>query len=145
LFVSKDVAVEREVEGDLLHGDMGCGMPFRAGTFDGVIRYDSTTFYCYRMCDHVMVIGHHSASLELMLHVGHGSGIESYLLPVPCHLAHIPFLFGIARSADCCNSHGLTVHLSVTFRCFVQSNEDKIVRSSASDTSIIIVSGEVNW
>jgi len=35
---STDVAVEREVEGDLLLGDMGCGMPFRAGTFDGVIR-----------------------------------------------------------------------------------------------------------
>lgn len=33
-----DVAIEREVEGDLLLGDMGCGMPFRAGTFDGVIR-----------------------------------------------------------------------------------------------------------
>jgi len=38
LFVLKDVAVERDVEGDLLLGDMGSGMPFRAGTFDGVIR-----------------------------------------------------------------------------------------------------------
>ena len=34
-----DVAIEREVEGDLLLGDMGQGMPFRPGTFDGVIRY----------------------------------------------------------------------------------------------------------
>lgn len=34
-----DVAVERETEGDLIQGDMGYGMPFRPGTFDGVIRY----------------------------------------------------------------------------------------------------------
>ena len=34
-----DVAVEREVEGDVCEGDMGYGMPFRPGTFDGVIRY----------------------------------------------------------------------------------------------------------
>lgn len=32
------VAVERETEGDLLQGDMGYGMPFKPGTFDGVIR-----------------------------------------------------------------------------------------------------------
>jgi len=36
--VHTDVAVEREVEGGLLLADMGCGMPFRPGTFDGVIR-----------------------------------------------------------------------------------------------------------
>ena len=34
------MAVEREIEGDLIHGDMGYGMPFRPGTFDGVIRYE---------------------------------------------------------------------------------------------------------
>ena len=34
-----DVAVERETEGDLVLGDMGYGMPFKPGTFDGVIRY----------------------------------------------------------------------------------------------------------
>lgn len=33
-----DIAVERETEGDLLLGDMGYGMPFKPGTFDGVIR-----------------------------------------------------------------------------------------------------------
>uniref|UniRef100_A0A3B4WLL9 BUD23 rRNA methyltransferase and ribosome maturation factor n=2 Tax=Seriola lalandi dorsalis TaxID=1841481 RepID=A0A3B4WLL9_SERLL len=33
-----DVALDREVEGDLLLGDMGQGMPFRPGTFDGCIR-----------------------------------------------------------------------------------------------------------
>jgi len=32
------VAVEREIEGDLVQGDMGEGMPFRPGSFDGVIR-----------------------------------------------------------------------------------------------------------
>ena len=32
-----DVAREREVEGDLLHGDMGDGVPFRPGCFDGAI------------------------------------------------------------------------------------------------------------
>ncbi len=33
-----DVAQEREVEGDLVLGDIGYGMPFRAGSFDGAIR-----------------------------------------------------------------------------------------------------------
>jgi hypothetical protein len=33
-----DVAREREVEGDVLLGDMGYGMPFRPGSFDGAIR-----------------------------------------------------------------------------------------------------------
>ena len=32
------VAVEREVEGDVMLGDMGQGLSFRPGTFDGVIR-----------------------------------------------------------------------------------------------------------
>uniref|UniRef100_A0A4X2JYR6 BUD23 rRNA methyltransferase and ribosome maturation factor n=1 Tax=Vombatus ursinus TaxID=29139 RepID=A0A4X2JYR6_VOMUR len=35
-----DVAVDREVEGDLLQGDMGQGIPFRPGSFDGCIRED---------------------------------------------------------------------------------------------------------
>ena len=39
-----DVAVEREVEGDLFLGDMGEGVPFRAGAFDGAIRYVQ---FCY--------------------------------------------------------------------------------------------------
>lgn len=32
-----NIAVEREVEGGLILGDMGEGMPFRPGTFDGAI------------------------------------------------------------------------------------------------------------
>lgn len=35
-----DVALDREVEGDLLVGDMGQGLPFRPGTFDGCIRFE---------------------------------------------------------------------------------------------------------
>lgn len=35
-----DVALRREVEGDLVLGDMGQGMPFRPGMFDGCIRYE---------------------------------------------------------------------------------------------------------
>ncbi len=31
------MAKEREVEGDLLLGDLGQGLPFRAGAFDGAI------------------------------------------------------------------------------------------------------------
>ena len=38
----------------------------------------------------------------------------------------------IGRSAYRCNSYGLSVRPSVTFRCFVQKNEDTIVRFSAS-------------
>ena len=33
------VAQEREVEGDLLLSDMGEGLGFRPGTFDGAIRF----------------------------------------------------------------------------------------------------------
>jgi 18S rRNA (guanine1575-N7)-methyltransferase len=35
--ILKGVAKEREVEGDLLLGDLGQGLPFRAGAFDGAI------------------------------------------------------------------------------------------------------------
>jgi len=41
-----DVAVEREVEGDLMLADMGCGMPFRPGTFDGVISISALQWLC---------------------------------------------------------------------------------------------------
>lgn len=33
-----DVALDRDCEGDVMLGDMGQGMPFRAGAFDGCIR-----------------------------------------------------------------------------------------------------------
>lgn len=37
-YARTDVAVDREVEGDLILGDMGYGIPFKPGTFDGIIR-----------------------------------------------------------------------------------------------------------
>ena len=33
-----DVAIEREVEGDLFHHDAGQGLYFKPGTFDGCVR-----------------------------------------------------------------------------------------------------------
>jgi 18S rRNA (guanine1575-N7)-methyltransferase len=42
------VAQEREMEGDLLLGDMGEGMPFRAGTFDGAISISALQWLCNR-------------------------------------------------------------------------------------------------
>ncbi|OXB70983.1 UNVERIFIED_CONTAM: hypothetical protein H355_005194 [Colinus virginianus] len=41
-----DVAVEREVEGDLLLADMGSGIPFRPGTFDGCISISAVQWLC---------------------------------------------------------------------------------------------------
>lgn len=42
-----NVAVEREVEGDLTMGDMGHGMPFKAGTFDGAISISALQWLCH--------------------------------------------------------------------------------------------------
>ncbi|KAK3792367.1 hypothetical protein RRG08_045911 [Elysia crispata] len=41
-----NVAIEREIEGDVILGDMGCGLPFRAGTFDGVISISALQWLC---------------------------------------------------------------------------------------------------
>jgi len=41
-----DVALEREVEGDLVLGDMGQGVPFRSGTFDGCISISALQWLC---------------------------------------------------------------------------------------------------
>ncbi|XP_015126904.1 probable 18S rRNA (guanine-N(7))-methyltransferase [Diachasma alloeum] len=41
-----NVALEREVEGDLLLGDMGHGMPFRAGSFDGAVSISALQWLC---------------------------------------------------------------------------------------------------
>lgn len=40
------VAQDREVEGDLLLGDMGDGVPFRAGTFDGAVSISALQWLC---------------------------------------------------------------------------------------------------
>ncbi|XP_010896565.1 probable 18S rRNA (guanine-N(7))-methyltransferase [Esox lucius] len=41
-----NVALDRDVEGDLVLGDMGEGMPFRAGTFDGCISISALQWLC---------------------------------------------------------------------------------------------------
>lgn len=41
-----DVALEREVEGDLVLSDMGQGCPFRAGAFDGAISISALQWLC---------------------------------------------------------------------------------------------------
>ncbi|KAL5726571.1 18S rRNA (guanine(1575)-N(7))-methyltransferase [Ranunculus cassubicifolius] len=41
-----DVAVEREVEGDLLHSDMGQGLPLRTGIIDGAISISAVQWLC---------------------------------------------------------------------------------------------------
>lgn len=40
------IALEREVEGDLILGDMGQGMPFRAASFDGAISISALQWLC---------------------------------------------------------------------------------------------------
>mmetsp|Transcript_30103 Transcript_30103/g.21845 ORF Transcript_30103/g.21845 Transcript_30103/m.21845 type:complete len:105 (+) Transcript_30103:107-421(+) len=41
-----DVASDREVEGDVLHSDMGHGFGFRPGTFDGAISISAIQWLC---------------------------------------------------------------------------------------------------
>ncbi len=41
-----DVASEREVEGDVLHSDMGHGFGFRPGMFDGAISISALQWLC---------------------------------------------------------------------------------------------------
>lgn len=41
-----DVAVDREVEGDVVLGDMGQGIPFRPGMFDGCISISALQWLC---------------------------------------------------------------------------------------------------
>ncbi|KXZ47612.1 hypothetical protein GPECTOR_34g771 [Gonium pectorale] len=41
-----DVAVEREVDGDLVLGDLGHGLPLRPGSFDGAISISAVQWLC---------------------------------------------------------------------------------------------------
>lgn len=41
-----DVAQEREVEGDLMENDIGQGLPFRAGVFDGAVSVSVVQWLC---------------------------------------------------------------------------------------------------
>lgn len=40
------MALEREVEGDIILSDMGQGCPFRAGSFDGAISISALQWLC---------------------------------------------------------------------------------------------------
>ena len=44
-FIFSDVAVEREVEGDLFLHDVGQGLCFKPGTFDGCIRFGHSLWF----------------------------------------------------------------------------------------------------
>lgn len=41
-----DVAADRELEGDLIHSDMGHGFGFRSGTFDGAVSISALQWLC---------------------------------------------------------------------------------------------------
>ena len=48
--ISRDmlnIAKDRGLQGDLCHSDMGQGLPFRVGTFDGVISISAVQWLCY--------------------------------------------------------------------------------------------------
>jgi 18S rRNA (guanine1575-N7)-methyltransferase len=40
------VALEKEVEGDMILQDMGDGLPFRPGTFDGAVSISAVQWLC---------------------------------------------------------------------------------------------------
>jgi len=42
-----NVAQQREVEGELVHADMGVGLPYRQGFFDGCISISAIQWLCY--------------------------------------------------------------------------------------------------
>lgn len=45
-FVLLEIAKEREVEGDLLLADIGDGVPFQPGTFDGAYSVSTLQWLC---------------------------------------------------------------------------------------------------
>ncbi|TGZ49032.1 putative methyltransferase WBSCR22, partial [Temnothorax longispinosus] len=42
-----DVVVDKELDGDLILGDIGQGLPFKAGTFDGAVSTSALQWLCY--------------------------------------------------------------------------------------------------
>lgn len=49
-FPSSDVAIDREVEGDMILADIGNGVPFRPAMFDGAISISAIQWLCYSDC-----------------------------------------------------------------------------------------------
>lgn len=52
-----DVALQRDVEGDLMLADIGQGVPFRAGTFDGAISISAIQWLCNADSSEVSPLG----------------------------------------------------------------------------------------
>ena len=51
-----DVALDREVEGDLCVSDLGQGVPFRSGTFDGAISISAVQWLCNAVRIHPILL-----------------------------------------------------------------------------------------
>ena len=51
-----DVALDREVEGDLCVSDLGQGLPFRSGTFDGAISISAVQWLCNAVRIHPILL-----------------------------------------------------------------------------------------
>lgn len=47
MYYFSEVANDRETNGDLILGDMGQGLPFKAGTFDGAVSISALQWLCY--------------------------------------------------------------------------------------------------
>jgi len=58
---------------------------------------------------------------------------------------HLTVLDHAIATADLVLSVCLSVRLSITFRCFVQTNEHAILQCSATGRKIILVSEEVKF
>jgi len=76
-----DIAVEREVEGDLLLSDMGDGLPFRAGTFDYAISVSALQWLCNKdktIHNPVQRLGRFFTSLYAVLNSGGRAVFQFY-------------------------------------------------------------------
>lgn len=47
IYYFSEVAKDRETNGDLILGDMGQGLPFKAGAFDGAVSISALQWLCY--------------------------------------------------------------------------------------------------
>jgi SAM-dependent methyltransferase len=80
-----EVAAERDIEGDLCQHDMGHGLPFKAGTFDGVISvsvwcswFDQNILHSRMLLGFTMLLGLTPGMRRIQLHTSR----MSLLLPV---------------------------------------------------------------
>lgn len=78
------VAREREVEGELVQGDIGEGLPFEVALFDGAIRYTSNLFRSYQ-------------SLLLAQRIGNTVVVQRRGARAQSGAAHVQVLFDALR------------------------------------------------